>query len=205
MTTPTATPADADTVAALALVGAVVRARSPKGRLGLLEVTEVYDGMLVGRVPYASTYEPGGQYEGSYRGGTARHVSTVVEVVRLSPADRVARWVVVERERGPALAVGPYATERDAVHAMENALLIDGLCEEDCTDCYTAPGDDLPTGADIGRIDPDDVDHTAADVERDLWCAECGTRTGPFVVAAETEVCAGCHAALTADDDPVPA
>lgn len=25
------------------------------------------------------------------------------------------------------------------------------------------------------------------------WCAECGTRKGPFRFATETEVCEGCH------------
>lgn len=63
--------------------GDVVRVRR-NGRTHLLEVTEVIAdaGTLIGWLPYATTYQTGGQYEGSYRGTAGRWTWEVVEVVR---------------------------------------------------------------------------------------------------------------------------
>lgn len=68
-------------------VGDVVRVRKAT-YTGLLEVDLVdqvagSDLVIVsGRIPYRSTYEQGGQYEGSYRGRQTVWLEQVVEVVR---------------------------------------------------------------------------------------------------------------------------
>lgn len=69
-------------------------------------------------------------------------------------------WVVIEREHGAPLALGPYPDAPAAEHAMDEAPLVQGLCEEDATDCYTAPG----AAADAVRvlIDLSNPDHTGA-------------------------------------------
>lgn len=74
MTTPTA-PTTAPRV------GDVVRIR--KGtRTSLLEVTYADDLIVSGHIPYASTYDAGGAYEGSYRGTQSAWLTQVVEIVR---------------------------------------------------------------------------------------------------------------------------
>lgn len=67
-------------------------------------------------------------------------------------------WVVIEREHGPDLAVGPYTDEAAATLALEESPLIDGFCEEDALDAYAT--DDAPAD-DIERvvIDPKDRTH----------------------------------------------
>ena len=62
-------------------VGDVVRIVK-RGSSSLLEVTYVDDVMVDGLVPYASTYTPGGTYEGSYRGRKVAWRSEVVSVER---------------------------------------------------------------------------------------------------------------------------
>ena len=46
------------------------------------------------------------------------------------------RFIVIERQWSESLAI-EYPTEAEANDALVNSLLIDGLCEEDCLDCYT--------------------------------------------------------------------
>jgi hypothetical protein len=66
-------------------VGDVVRIR--KGTYtGLLEVDYVDHLMVSGRIPYASTYEPGGKYAGSYRGRQSAWLTQVVAIVRKAGA-----------------------------------------------------------------------------------------------------------------------
>lgn len=67
-------------------VGDVVRIKK-LAYSGLLEVTSVDDMAVDGRIPYASTYEPGGQYEGSYRGRQHAWRDQVVEIVRPQSTD----------------------------------------------------------------------------------------------------------------------
>ena len=62
-------------------IGDVVRIRKATFT-GLLELDYVDDVMVSGRIPYASTYDPDGQYAGSYRGTQSAWVDQVVEVVR---------------------------------------------------------------------------------------------------------------------------
>ncbi len=225
--------------------------------------------------------------------------------------DTEAWWILINRQYSADLLVGPYDDQPAAEHAMNNAPLIDGFCEDDCLDCTAVGINGIDPAWEVVRIDPDDPDHTGAaaelgddepqpgdlvddvrpysraralamlalytgrpvqnvesvnteslqnlvtdlihlsravealpkndglnvyraaefiandedrethgtwdtlpdatlaavptepaDAERDLWCAECGTRAGLFVLASETEVCTACHAALTADDGP---
>ena len=73
-------------------------------------------------------------------------------------------WIVIERDRGNDVAVGPFPTEAMATVSMEDSLLIQGLVEEDCLDCWITnkalPNDDPSTEQVI--IDLDDPDHTGA-------------------------------------------
>lgn len=65
-----------------------------------------------------------------------------------------APWFIyIERQYGPDVQIGPYATEDDASTAMEESMLIDSLCTEDCLDCYltTDLADDDPN---VERILP---------------------------------------------------
>lgn len=71
-------------------------------------------------------------------------------------------WVLIERENNPDALVGPYPDEAAAVLAMEEALLIDGLCEEDSLDCNTVTISGFDPAWDVHIIDPDDPDHTGA-------------------------------------------
>lgn len=70
-----------------------------------------------------------------------------------------AHWVWLERDEKD-MYIGPYSTESDAVRAMEHALLIEGECQEDATDCATFYGSPDPAISDVVLIDPDDPDHT---------------------------------------------
>ncbi len=72
-------------------------------------------------------------------------------------------WIFIERQAGPHMWVGPYATQLDAARALDLSLLIEGLCEKDCLDAFTtaeqppAPGD---TSHEIVIIDPTEPHHT---------------------------------------------
>lgn len=62
-------------------VGDVVRV--DKGTYhGLIEIDYVDDLIVEGRIPYASTYTSGGQYEGSYRGRQSAWLTEVQDIVR---------------------------------------------------------------------------------------------------------------------------
>ena len=71
-------------------------------------------------------------------------------------------WIVIERDSGSDLAVGPFPTEAMAAVSMDDSLLIQGLVEEDCLDCWTTnkllPDNDPSIERVI--IDLDDPDHT---------------------------------------------
>lgn len=68
-------------------------------------------------------------------------------------------WVLIERQYGDPLLVGPYPDEEVAAYAMDHALLIDAFCEEDCVDCYTVTSPpDFPHEPVL--IDLSDPDHT---------------------------------------------
>lgn len=69
-------------------------------------------------------------------------------------------WIVIDRDFHPSEALGPYPTAVAAEHAMEHALLVEGECQEDCLDCWTAPVDEVDPDLEIVLIDPDDEDHT---------------------------------------------
>lgn len=70
-------------------------------------------------------------------------------------------WILIERQYGDPLLIGPYPDEQVATHAMDHALLIDGFCEEDCLDCYTVTSP--PSYAhECVVIDPGNPDHTGA-------------------------------------------
>jgi hypothetical protein len=78
-------------------------------------------------------------------------------------------YIVIEREHAVPLLVGPYPDAVVAGAALEHSLLIDGLCEEDCTDAYTTP--DIPGvsinghAAELLIVDLDNPDHTGADYD----------------------------------------
>ena len=69
-------------------------------------------------------------------------------------------WVLLYREHHQDAAVGPYPTEDDATKAMTFSLLIDSLCEEDCTDCVVVELIDYPPDVDVHVIDMNDPNHT---------------------------------------------
>lgn len=75
-----------------------------------------------------------------------------------APAEQTGWWVYIKRQYTADLAVGPYATKEIVDAAFESSLLIDGFCEEDCLDAWTA--DEQPDDAwERVYIDPADPDH----------------------------------------------
>ncbi len=67
-------------------VGDVVRVRKTT-YTGLLEVDYVDDTIVAGRIPYATTYIEGGQYEGSYRGRQSVWLTQVESIMRAADGD----------------------------------------------------------------------------------------------------------------------
>lgn len=71
-------------------------------------------------------------------------------------------WIILARDDRPDLYIGPWLSEADGLHALNNSLLVDSECEDGCTDCYldieTAPN--LDHGDDVCIVDQDDPDHT---------------------------------------------
>lgn len=54
-----------------------------------------------------------------------------------APAE--SQWVWIERDHGaPDAVVGPYPTEAAAVRALNESLLVQGLVEENCLECYVS-------------------------------------------------------------------
>lgn len=80
-----------------------------------------------------------------------------------APAEGV--WIRIERENSDQdLTVGPYPDEESAEKALEDSLLIDGFCEEDCLDAYVDT--DQPTEDDEQVIvDLGDPHHTGVEGE----------------------------------------
>lgn len=76
-------------------------------------------------------------------------------------------WIYIDREHSKNLAVGPYETLTAAEYAMENALLIDAFCEEDCLDAYLC--DDKPqlSERNIVLVDLNDPHHTGVGEKED--------------------------------------
>ena len=68
--------------------------------------------------------------------------AVAAEVANLR-AGSTPHWIYIQRQYGPDLFIGPYPSDAVAAHAMEDALLIDGFCEEDCLDCFVTT--DSPT------------------------------------------------------------
>ena len=68
-------------------------------------------------------------------------------------------WSVwIERMDGSTISFGPYPTEKSAIEAMENSLLIESECMTDATDCWVAGN---ATSEDIHVIiDISDPHHT---------------------------------------------
>ncbi len=67
-------------------VGDIVRVRKATYS-GRIEVDYVDDLIVEGRIPYASTYDKGGKYEGSYRGRQSAWLSEVECLANNSGAD----------------------------------------------------------------------------------------------------------------------
>lgn len=63
-------------------IGDVVRVKKHSGATVPLEIDFAGDDWIDGKIPYRSTYEAGGRYEGSYRGRLSAWKSQVVEIVR---------------------------------------------------------------------------------------------------------------------------
>lgn len=68
-------------------------------------------------------------------------------------------WIRIEREHSKNAFVGPYKDEAQAEHAMNNALLIDGICEEDALDAYIEIGQ-YSEEDDVFLIDLNNPHHT---------------------------------------------
>jgi len=56
------------------------------------------------------------------------------------PGSDEQHWVAITRFDHPDLAVGPYPSEQAAQRAMEDSLLVEGICEEDCDDAFLISG-----------------------------------------------------------------
>lgn len=108
------------------------------------------------------------------------------EDVGIAKAAPQVWWIFVERDHedpGPDehIAFGPYLTEYSASVAMEDSILIQGQCEEDCVDCYlvaTHP-EESPEGAEIVLVDLDNPDHNG------LVCKGHESRRGYFIGVTE--------------------
>lgn len=62
-------------------------------------------------------------------------------------------WIEITRDHNVApLMVGPYRTEKIAISAMNESLLIQGWVEEDCVECEVVRKE-------VVLIDQDDPDH----------------------------------------------
>lgn len=68
-------------------------------------------------------------------------------------------WVIIERDHSPTDLAVAYRNVAEAEHAMEHALLIDSLVEEDCAECYVSAGP-LPPEIEQVHTDPHDPHDT---------------------------------------------
>lgn len=76
-------------------------------------------------------------------------------------------WVWIEKESGDLIAIGPYDDEDVCNAAMQDSLLVDGLCQEDCVDCYSSKDWTPPErqalepeyDVEVIIIDPNDPNH----------------------------------------------
>lgn len=80
-------------------------------------------------------------------------------------ADGDRWWILIERDHYDGVTndlwIGPYPGEDVAELALEHALLIEDLCQENCLDA-TMVYDTPPATDEIALIDPNDADHTGA-------------------------------------------
>lgn len=88
-------------------------------------------------------------------------------------------WVYLQREVHPDMFIGPFPTQEAAALCMEQSTLVEGECEEDCTDCFTTT-DVPPTGVDVVLVDHSDPHQTGApipepDVHTGIWVMEYAT------------------------------
>lgn len=84
-----------------------------------------------------------------------------------NPVPAGTHWVFIEREDGPHLVVGPYPDEPTAYASMTESLLIDSFCQEDATDCFLIPAEEIEEAVagdeyELVIIDPNDGDHLVA-------------------------------------------
>jgi len=63
------------------------------------------------------------------------------ERVRLGNHDLALGYIVIERQHGDDLLI-VYPNKHVAEIAIEHDIYIDGLCEEDCLDCYVLSKND---------------------------------------------------------------
>lgn len=70
-------------------------------------------------------------------------------------------WVLIEREHGIPVQIGPYPSHWAATIALQDSLLVDGFCEEDAIDAVvvTEPGDEV----EVVVPDLTDPHHTGVD------------------------------------------
>lgn len=80
-------------------------------------------------------------------------------------------WIRIERQRGADLLVGPYLSEHEAEAALEESMLIDGFCEDDCLDAYLVHESDRAGSDEEVLIDRADPNHFG-DVHLDLEGAD---------------------------------
>lgn len=88
---------------------------------------------------------------------------TTAGVTRITTtAQTTGIWVRIEREHSPAdVWIGPYPSVDAATAAMNEAPVIQGLCETDCIECYV-----------------EDTSLTMGDAPLTLHCDECGAQPG---------------------------
>lgn len=96
--------------------------------------------------------------DGKYATKTHDEANSVdLAAVDYGPKPVGDHWYMIERQYGPDLVVGPYVTAEEAESAMNDSVLADSFCEEDCTDAYTTTEADRPRDdVEIVYIDRDE-------------------------------------------------
>lgn len=71
-------------------------------------------------------------------------------------------WIYMLRQWNDNLVIGPYPNQEAAIFAMQEALLIEGLVQEDCLDCWVSDGPSTEENFEWTQliIDPTERHHT---------------------------------------------
>lgn len=119
--------------------------------------------------------QPGGVPVGGQFATTTRS-EAVVALPAAGP-----HWVVVEREHGAPLAVGPFASEDAAETFMNDSSQVQGIAEEDSLDIYVGSGELHPL---VGVVPAQhDGPRVLATIQKQEWVGDTAYPVGdPFQV-----------------------